>query len=135
MADICVPPDCLNGYDCYWLFFCLFTGITGYRYPIQTHSWPICTICYPMDSTMRSNSIYQKLPLVLLLNILWVGLDILLSCISITIYIIICIIICIISGIGSLVWGNLFYHLSKSIWLFGEMAKHQHHPLHWFSVV
>ena len=27
MADICVPPDCLNGYDCYWLFFCLFTGI------------------------------------------------------------------------------------------------------------
>ena len=24
MADICVPPDCLNGYDCYWLFFCLF---------------------------------------------------------------------------------------------------------------
>ena len=29
MADICVPPDCLNGYDCYWLFFCLFTNLLG----------------------------------------------------------------------------------------------------------
>ena len=27
MADICVPPDCLNGYDCYWLFFCLCSGL------------------------------------------------------------------------------------------------------------
>ena len=27
MADICVPPDCLNGYDCYWLFF-----LSIYRY-------------------------------------------------------------------------------------------------------
>ena len=28
-----------------------------------------------------------------------------------------------------------FSCLSKSILLFEEMAKHQHHPLHWFSVV
>ena len=33
-----------------------------------------------------------------------------------------------ISGIGSTVYGNLFYYLSKSILLFGEMAKY--HPLH-----
>ena len=33
-----------------------------------------------------------------------------------------------ISGIGSTVYGNLFYYLSKSILLFGEMVKY--HPLH-----
>ena len=54
MADICVPPDCLNGYDCYWLFFCLFTGIPNldalhaeyYEDPQRTTMTICTTYCY-----------------------------------------------------------------------------------------
>ena len=54
MADICVPPDCLNGYDCYWLFFCLCTGIPNldalhaesYEDPQRTTMTICTTYCY-----------------------------------------------------------------------------------------
>ena len=56
MADICVPPDCLNGYDCYWLFFCLFTGI-------NTKTTIISTIwCY----TVIFSVVYTVIQLLLL---------------------------------------------------------------------
>ena len=94
MADICVPPDCLNGYDCYWLFFCLFTGIPNldalhaepYEDPQRTTKTICTTYCY----------------------ILWYILLYSYYC-----YISLC--ICIISGIGSPIYGNPFYHLRK--WL------------------
>ena len=94
MADICVPPDCLNGYDCYWLFFCLCTGIPNldalhaeyYEDPQRTTMTICTTYCY----------------------MLWYILLYSYYC-----YISLC--ICIISGIGSPVYGNPFYHLRK--WL------------------
>ena len=70
MADICVPPDCLNGYDCYWLFFCLFTGIPNldalhaeyYEDPQRTTK----TICTTWCSCCGIAVIYTVIQLLLL---------------------------------------------------------------------
>ena len=83
MADICVPPDCLNGYDCYWLFFVsIQVLLTKTTMTLST------TYCY------------------MLWYILWYILLYSYYC-----YISLC--ICIISGIGFPVYVNPFYHLRK----------------------
>ena len=94
MADICVPPDCLNGYDCYWLFFCLFTGISNLD---ALHAEPYED---PQRTTMTICTTYCCMLWYILLY---------------SYYCYISLYICIISGIGSPIYGNPFYYLRK--WL------------------
>ena len=98
MADMYVPPDCLNGYDCYWLFFCLFTGIPNldalyaeYYEDLQRTTKTICTTyCY-----------------ILLYPVVYTVIQLLLLYISLYLY---------------YIWYR-FSYLWKSILLFGEMTK------------
>ena len=75
MADICVPPDCLNGYDCYWLFFfCLFTGIPNldalHTEPYEDPQRTTKTICITYCCMLWYILWYILLYIVILLYIL-----------------------------------------------------------------
>ena len=97
MADICVPPDCLNGYDCYWLFFCLFTGIPNLD---ALHAE------YYEDLQRITKTICTTYCCILLYPVVYTVIQLLLLYISLYLY---------------YIWYR-FSYLWKSILLFGEMA-------------
>ena len=99
MADICVPPDCLNGYDCYWLFFFVYVQ----AYLTQMHS---------MQNLMKTHKepLRPSAPLTAIccgIAVVYTVIQLLLLYISLYLY---------------YIWYR-FSCLSKSILSFKEMAK------------
>ena len=94
MADICVPPDCLNGYDCYWLFF-----LSMYRHQYKgSHTIFMSAI---QSTTMTICTTY---------------------CYIAVVYTVIQLLLLYISLYLQYIWYR-FSYLCKSILLFGEMTK------------